>query len=305
MVVFQNYSGQLRNTFRQIQNAFDEYQRQFEGWTRFFEIYDYEPKIVSVKNLTAPRMDGKIEFDSVSFAYPLKPDVTVLNALSFTVAPGTVVAVVGHSGSGKTTISNLIQRFYDPREGVVRIDGVDIRDYNVAWLRRQIGFVAQEPALYSGTIEENITYGVKGYSEESFKQVCKLANVDVFVKDKSLFPDGYKTLVGERGSKVSGGQKQRIAIARALMKDAKVLVFDEATSALDAESENEVQRAIDNVVKEKGITTIIIAHRLCTIKHSDVIMFLSKGRVIEMGTHKELIEKDGEYKKLVQRQLVE
>ena len=305
LVVFQNYSGQLRNTFRQIQNAFDEYQRQFEGWTRFFEIYDYEPKIVSVKNLTAPRMDGKIEFDSVSFAYPLKPDVTVLNALSFTVAPGTVVAVVGHSGSGKTTISNLIQRFYDPREGVVRIDGVDIRDYNVAWLRRQIGFVAQEPALYSGTIEENITYGVKGYSEERFKQVCKLANVDVFVKDKSLFPDGYKTLVGERGSKVSGGQKQRIAIARALMKDAKVLVFDEATSALDAESENEVQRAIDNVVKEKGITTIIIAHRLCTIKHSDVIMFLSKGRVIEMGTHKELIEKDGEYKKLVQRQLVE
>ena len=305
LVVFQNYSGQLRNTFRQIQNAFDEYQRQFEGWTRFFEIYDYVPKIISRKNVELQCMEGKIVFDNVSFAYPLKPEVTVLNSLSFTIEPGKVVAIVGHSGSGKTTVSNMLQRFYDPHEGVITIDNVDIRDYNIAWLRRQIGFVAQEPALYSGTIEENITYGVKHYSTERFNEVCKLANVDVFVKDTSLFPDGYKTLVGERGSKVSGGQKQRIAIARALMKDAKVLVFDEATSALDAESENEVQRAIDNVVKEKKITTLIIAHRLCTIKNAGVIMFLSKGRVIEMGTHKELIERDGEYKKLVQRQLVE
>ena len=301
--LFQNYSGQMKGTFNQIKNSYEEYRKMFEGWTHFFEIYDYKPKIVSRKNIIPDKFEGDIEFKNVTFAYPLKPDVNVLKNLSTKIEKGKVVAIVGHSGSGKTTISNLIQRFYDPNEGSITIDGTDLRDFNLTWLRRTIGFVAQEPTLYSTTIEDNVTYGVTEYTMEEFQKVCQLANIDKFVSDKSLFPSGYKTLVGEKGARVSGGQKQRIAIARALMKNSKILVFDEATSALDAESENEVQTAIDNIVKEKGVTTIIIAHRLSTIKNADYILFMNKGQIIEQGTHKELTELNGEYKKLVQRQL--
>ena len=274
--LFQNYSNQMKQTFNQIKNSYEEYRKMFEGWTHFFEIYDYKPKIVSRKNYIPESFEGDIEFKNVTFAYPLKPEVNVLKNLSTKIDKGKVVAIVGHSGSGKTTISNLIQRFYDPNEGSIEIDGVDLRDFNLAWLRRTIGFVAQEPTLYSTTIEDNVTYGVTEYTMEQFQKVCELANIDKFVNDKSLFPAGYKTLVGEKGARVSGGQKQRIAIARALMKDSKILVFDEATSALDAESENEVQTAIDNIVKEKGVTTIIIAHRLSTIKNADYILFMNK-----------------------------
>ena len=301
--LFQNYSNQMRGTFNQIKNSYEEYRKMFEGWTHFFEIYDYQPKILSRKNYIPDKFDGEIEFKNVTFAYPLKPEVNVLKNLSTKIEKGKVVAIVGHSGSGKTTISNLIQRFYDPNEGSITIDGTDLRDFNLQWLRRTIGFVAQEPTLYSTTIEDNVTYGVTEYTMEDFQKVCELANIDKFVSDKSLFPVGYKTLVGEKGARVSGGQKQRIAIARALMKNSKILVFDEATSALDAESENEVQTAIDNIVKEKGVTTIIIAHRLSTIKNADYILFMNKGQIIEQGTHKELTELNGEYRKLVQRQL--
>ena len=301
--LFQNYSRQMKNTFNQIKNSYEEYRKMFEGWTHFFEIYDYKPKIVSRKNIIPSKVEGEIEFKDVTFAYPLKPEVNVLRNLSTKIEKGKVVAIVGHSGSGKTTISNLIQRFYDPTGGSITLDGIDIRDLNLKWLRRAIGFVAQEPTLYSTTIEDNVTYGVTEYTIEDFQKVCELSNIDKFVNDKSLFPSGYKTLVGEKGARVSGGQKQRIAIARALMKNSKILVFDEATSALDAESENEVQTAIDNIVKEKGVTTIIIAHRLSTIKNADYILFMDKGQIIEQGTHKELTELNGEYKKLVQRQL--
>ena len=301
--LFQNYSGQMKGTFNQIKNSYEEYRKMFEGWTHFFEIYDYKPKILSRKNYIPDKCEGEIEFKNVTFAYPLKPEVNVLRNLSTKIEKGKVVAIVGHSGSGKTTISNLIQRFYDPKEGSITIDGVDLRDFNLVWLRRIIGFVAQEPTLYSTTIEDNVTYGVTEYTLEDFQKVCELSNIDKFVSDKSLFPSGYKTLVGEKGARVSGGQKQRIAIARALMKNSKILVFDEATSALDAESENEVQSAIDNIVKQKGVTTIIIAHRLSTIKNADYILFMNKGQIIEQGTHKELTELNGEYKKLVQRQL--
>ena len=301
--LFQNYSRQMKNTFNQIKNAYEEYRKMFEGWTHFFEIYDFKPKIISRKNLKLDNIEGEIEFKDVTFAYPLKPDVDVLKNLSTKIEKGKVVAIVGHSGSGKSTISNLIQRFYDPNEGCITLDGIDLRDFDIPWLRRSIGFVTQEPTLYSSSIKDNVLYGVTQYTEEDFYNVCELANVNKFVSDKSLFPSGYKTLVGEKGARVSGGQKQRIAIARALMKNAKILVFDEATSALDAESENEVQSAIDNIVKKKGVTTIIIAHRLSTIKNADYILFMDKGRIIEQGTHKELTELNGEYRKLVQRQL--
>ena len=301
--LFQNYSRQMKQTFNQIKNSYEEYRKMFEGWTHFFEIYDFKPKIISRRNLKPDNIEGEIEFKDVTFAYPLKPDVDVLKNLSTKIEKGKVVAIVGHSGSGKTTISNLIQRFYDPTGGCITLDGIDIRDFDIPWLRRSIGFVSQEPTLYSTSIKDNVLYGVTQYTEEDFHKVCELSNVDKFVSDKSLFPSGYSTLVGEKGARVSGGQKQRIAIARALMKNSKILVFDEATSALDAESENEVQSAIDNIVKEKGVTTIIIAHRLSTIKNADYILFMDKGRIVEQGTHKELTELNGEYRKLVQRQL--
>ena len=220
--LFQNYAGQMKGTFNQIKNSYEEYRKMFEGWTHFFEIYDYKPKIVSRKNIIPENFEGEIEFKNVTFAYPLKPDVNVLRNLSTKIEKGKVVAIVGHSGSGKTTISNLIQRFYDPNDGAITIDGIDLRDFNLAWLRRTIGFVAQEPTLYSTTIEDNVTYGVTEYTMEEFQKVCELSNIDKFVSDKSLFPSGYKTLVGEKGARVSGGQKQRIAIARALMKNSKI-----------------------------------------------------------------------------------
>jgi len=301
--LFHNYSKQMKETIKNIRNSYEEYRKMFENWTNFFQIYDYKPKIISRKNITLEIIEGEIEFKNVTFAYPLKPDVNVLQNLSTKIEKGKVVAIVGHSGSGKSTISNLIQRFYDPNEGMITLDGINLKDFNLSWLRKNIGLVSQEPTLYSTTIEDNVTYGITEYSIERFKKVCELSNIDKFVNDKSLFPDGYKTLVGEKGATVSGGQKQRIAIARALMKNSKILLFDEATSALDAESENEVQTAIDNIIKEKGITTIIIAHRLSTIKNADYILFMDRGKIIEKGTHKELIELNGEYKKLVRRQL--
>ena len=268
------------------------------------ELYDYTPKIVSSKNyIPKENIKGKIDFENVKFSYPLNPDVKILDNLSFSLEPGKTLALVGYSGSGKSTISNLIQRFYDPTEGNIFIDNINIKDFNLDWLHGNIGFVSQEPILSNGTIEYNITYGVKEYTKNKLEKICELASVNKFLKDKKLFPEGLRTFVGERGSKVSGGQKQRIAIARAIMKDVKILIFDEATSALDAESENEVQSALDNIIKKKKITTIIIAHRLSTIKNADKILFLNKGKIVESGTHQELLNLNGEYKKLIEKQL--
>ena len=302
--VFQQYQDEFSECYTDIKNIIKEYKKLLQNWKLFFELYDYPISIKSTINYIPNKLIGKIQFDKVSFSYPLKPLVKVLNNLSFEIEPGKIFAICGFSGSGKTTISNLLQRFYDPNEGKILIDDINMKDYNINFLRKNIGFVSQEPILNSGTIEENITYGISSYKKSDFEEILKLSNVNSFINDTNLFPDGLKTLVGERGIKVSGGQKQRIAIARALMKNAKILIFDEATSALDAESEGEVQKAIDNIVKNKGITTVIIAHRLSTIINADQIAVLNKGSVVEIGTHKELIEKNGEYKKLFQKQLV-
>ena len=229
----------------------------------------------------------------------------IINNLSLNIEPGKTIAIVGSSGSGKTTLTNLLLRFYDVDKGEILINGINIQDINISWLRKNIGIVSQEPILTSGTIRENILYGVDNYTENKFIEICKLANVYSFVTDKKLFPKEFETIVGERGIKVSGGQKQRIAIARALMKDAKILIFDEATSALDSENEALVQEAINNVINQKKITSIIIAHRLSTVKNANVIYVMNHGKIVEFGTHNELLLKNGEYKKLVQRQLVQ
>lgn len=245
----------------------------------------------------------RIDFKNVSFSYPTKKNTNIINDLNLNVEPGQTIAIVGSSGSGKTTLTNLLLRFYDVDEGQILINGIDIKDIDLSWLRNSIGIVSQEPLLTSGTIKENILYGVDNYTEKKFIEVCKLSNVYSFVTDKKLFPKEFETIVGERGIKVSGGQKQRIAIARALMKNAKILIFDGATSALDTENEAIVQEAINNIINKKKITTIIIAHRLSTVKTAKIIYVMKYGKIVEFGTHSELISKNGEYKKLIQRQL--
>ena len=290
-------------------------------WRKFLEIFDIEPKIFSKKDAIIPKeyinKNGKekgnvnennqkgfiVEFKNVDFCYPTKSDVQIFKNLSFKIPSGKVVAFVGYSGSGKTTITSLIQRFYDPNKGEININSINIKDLDLKWLRKNIGIVSQEPILNSGSIKENILYGVENCSEELFSSVCKLSTVDTFVENESQFPEKYDTICGERGATLSGGQKQRIAIARALIKNSKIIIFDEATSALDSENETLVQKSIDNIVKNKKITTIIIAHRLSTIKNADCIYVLNKGEICEFGTHKELIEKNGIYKKLIENQI--
>ena len=301
--IFENYFSKFQEEFESLYKSFEKYNEFLVDWKSFFELYDYKQKITSLRNYIPEKIDGKINFEKVSFSYPLSEEVKILDNLSFLVEPGKILALVGYSGSGKSTISNLIQRFYDPNEGNIYIDNINIKDFNLDWLHQNIGFVSQEPILCNGSIEYNITYGVKEYTKNKLEEICELAHVNKFLKDKRLFPEGLNTKVGERGTKVSGGQKQRIAIARAIMKDVKILIFDEATSALDAESENEVQLALDNIIKTKKITTIIIAHRLSTIRNADKILFLNKGKIVESGTHEELLNLNGEYKKLVSKQL--
>ena len=302
--IFKQYKSEFTMTFFLIKSTFQSFQKILLNWKSFLELYDYPVKIKSLKNYISEKFIGKIKFENVTFSYPLKPNSYILQNLSFLIKPGKIFAICGFSGSGKSTISNLLERFYDPNEGTIYIDDVDIKDYNIEYLRHNIGYVAQEPILNSGTIEENILYGVDKYKISDFEEILKLSNVNHFINDKYLFPDGLKTLVGERGIKVSAGQKQRIAIARALMKKSKILIFDEATSALDAESEAQVQNAIDNIAKKKEMTIIIIAHRLSTIINADTIAVLNNGRIAEIGTHNELMNKNGEYKKLFQKQFV-
>lgn len=271
---------------------------------RLFELMDYEPLINNRGGLTDMRnLKGKVEFKDVSFSYPNKQEVYVLKNLNLCIQAGEVVALVGSSGGGKTTIANLIERFYDPKSGEILIDGIDSRKYDIKALHQRIGHVPQEPSLFSGTIEENITYGLDTYTQEMLDNATKLANCYDFIHDKNAFPKGYQTFVGERGMKLSGGQKQRVAIARALIKEPKILVLDEATSALDAENEFQVQKAIEVLMHKEDLTMIVIAHRLSTIINCKRIIVISEGRIAEEGRHEELIEKSGVYKNLVEKQM--
>ena len=306
LTIFQNYSNQLKRAFQKIKNAYRQYIDIYRGWKRFFEFYDFEPKVISIVNyIPENEQDFKynFEFKNVSFAYPVRPNALVFNNLSLTIKDSQTTAFVGYSGGGKSTLVTLIQRLYDPLSGEILLNDRNLKDYNIKWFRQKIGCVTQEPMLLSGSIEDNITYGLKDYSQEFFEEVCKMANLD-FINDKRTFPHGLKTLVGERGNKLSGGQKQRIAIARALMRNIKILILDEATSALDSKNEKDLQDAIEKITRSKKITTIIIAHRLSTVKNADAIMFVNKGQIIESGTHDELLEKNGEYLKLVKNQLI-
>ena len=245
------------------------------------------------------KFDGHIRFVNVSFNYPSRKEVTVLKNLSLEIPKGKTVALVGPSGCGKSTCIQLLQRFYDPDEGSVLIDNNNMKDLNVGWLRDNIGIVGQEPVLFDCSIRENILYAKSDASEEEIIRACKEANAWKFIED---LPKGIDTMVGEGGTQLSGGQKQRIAIARALIRNPNLLLLDEATSALDTQSEALVQAALDEINTKKNITTIVVAHRLSTIRNADMIVAFENGNVKEKGTHEDLMELKGLYYSLVERQ---
>ena len=238
-----------------------------------------------------PKISGTVKFDHVSFGY--KEGVNVLHDLTLEAKPGQVIAFVGPSGAGKSTIANLIPRFYDVTSGSIKIDNIDIRDVKIKSLREQIGVVPQETMLFSGSVKDNIRYGRLDATDEEIIEAAKAANAHNFIMNLS---DGYETKIGERGITLSGGQRQRIAIARAILKNPRILILDEATSALDTESEEIVQEALDKLMI--GRTSFVIAHRLSTIIHADKIIVLENGRVCESGTHQQLMQTGGLYSHL-------
>jgi ABC transporter fused permease/ATP-binding protein len=286
-------------SFGALGDLWADFMRAAGAAERVFELVDRTPAIPDAGGIVLTHVDGLIELEHVDFAYPARPDATVLSELDLRIEPGQVVAVVGSSGAGKSTIAALLSRLYDPTKGVVRLDGHDLRDLDPKWLRRQIGVVAQEPLLFSSTIGDNIRYGKIDATDAEVEGAARAANAHEFV---SRFPGGYATRVGERGVQLSGGQKQRVAIARAVLKNPKILVLDEATSALDAESEHLVQEALDRLLE--GRTTLVIAHRLSTVKNADRVLVLDGGRIVQQGTHAVLVAEAGLYRKLVERQFV-
>ena len=265
--------------------------------TRVFEIIDTPSEITEVPDaIELAESEGAVSFEHVSFAYHNGP--RVLDDINFDVAPGQTVALIGPTGSGKSTIINLLPRFYDPIEGVVRIDGVDVRQLTLDSLRSHVGMVLQNPFLFSNTIGENIAYGKTGASDEEIIAAAKAANAHDFIMH---FPEGYDTLVGERGVTLSGGQKQRIAIARALLRNPRILILDDSTSSVDTETEHLIQQALAALMENR--TTFVIAQRLLTLKGADVILVLDKGRIVERGTHDELLANHGLYREIYDLQL--
>ncbi|MEE2786159.1 MAG: ABC transporter transmembrane domain-containing protein [Myxococcota bacterium] len=280
-------------------SVWQDFMRAIGASERIFELLDRRSEVpAGTKSPT--QVEGRMRFENVSFAYPSRPDIEVLAQVDLDIIPGQVLALVGPSGSGKSTIAALLSRFYDPIEGQITLDGQPLPELDTDWLRRRIGVVAQEPILFAASIQDNIRYGQLDATDDAVLEAARMANVSEFADG---LPEGYHTEVGERGVRLSGGQKQRVAIARALLEDPPVLILDEATSALDAESEHLVQQALRRLMR--GRTTIVIAHRLSTVKSADRIVVLHRGRVVQVGTHGKLMEDEGLYRRLVVRQLAD
>jgi len=296
MTAFYMYLGQLYQPIAQLSDLDIVVANSLAAIDRIFELFDERPEIKDRENaIELGRVKGMIEFDDVTFGYD--SDNPILKHISVNIQPGQRVALVGHSGAGKSTFVSLIPRFYDVVSGSIKIDGYDVRDVTLKSLRRQIGMVMQDTVLFNGTIYENILYGNPQASKKEVIAAAKAADAHEFIMS---LPNGYNTEVGERGTKLSGGQKQRIAIARAFLKNPPILILDEATSALDSQAENLIQDALNRLMR--GRTTIIIAHRLSTIIDADVILVLEDGAVVERGTHSELLKRKGIYYELYNEQ---
>ncbi|MGJ3246286.1 MAG: ABC transporter ATP-binding protein [Elainellaceae cyanobacterium] len=279
-----------------ITENYNEFKQGEASVDRIFELLAIQPAVQEVPSASIlPRVTGKVEYQNVSFSYT--PDQRVLRNLNLLVFPGEAIALVGASGAGKTTLVNLLPRFYDVQDGKILIDGIDIRDVTLRSLRQQIGIVPQETVLFSGTIAQNIAFGRSQYDLEAVQSAAKIANAHQFI---TQFPDGYQTWVGERGINLSGGQRQRLAIARAVLLDPRILILDEATSALDSESEALVQDALERIMRDR--TVFIIAHRLATVRGATRILVLEDGHVAESGSHDDLIQQGGRYAKFYARQ---
>jgi subfamily B ATP-binding cassette protein MsbA len=275
-------------------------QQALASGERIFEIMDTESAITKENKdkIKLEEVNGEVVYDNVTFSYDR--DEIVLNNINLKASPGEVIALVGHSGAGKTTMVDLIPRFYDPVKGKMKLDGYDLKELDLECLRSFIGIVPQETILFSGTLKDNIAYGNLEADDDAIMAAAEAANAHDFILE---FPDGYDTIVGERGVGLSGGQKQRISIARAILKDPQILILDEATSSLDAESEALVQEALEHLMQDR--TTFIIAHRLSTIKNADEIVVIEQGEIVERGSHKELLEEEGKYASLYQGQFIE
>ena len=299
---FMLFMGALYSTFQPIRTLariYNDLQKGLGVAVRYFEIYDLEPDIVVPEN--AKKFDGlknEIRLDHITFSYDGKKQA--LNNMDLTIKRGEVIALVGPSGGGKTSITNLLTRFYDPQQGAILYDGIDLRNIDIASLRSHIGIVTQDTILFHDTVFNNIAFGLPETDPEKVFEAARAANAHDFILK---LPEGYDTIIGERGSRLSGGQKQRLAIARAILNDPEIIIFDEATSALDSEAEMMIQQAMENVVK--GRTVILIAHRLSTIRHADRILVIEKGEITEEGVHEDLMNANGQYRYLHDLQYME
>ena len=292
-----NMINRLYRPVESLLNVSVDLTRSMALFTRIFSYLDMEPAVKNNKITVKPNLSEKtdIEYDDVEFSY--SEDVPLIKDLSFKVPSGKMYAIVGPSGSGKSTVVNLLPRLYDVKAGAVRINNFDVRDFDLKYLRSNIGMVTQEAYMFNGTIRENLLFAKADATMEEIEKACKIANIHDFIVSQ---PDGYDTQVGNRGLKLSGGEKQRLSIARVILKDPKILILDEATSALDSISESSIQNALD--VLMKGRTSIVIAHRLSTILQADKILVISGGKIVEEGKHEELIAMNGVYKQLYETQ---